>query len=169
MRLNILPIRELSGAEIPFEYDLELSDLELFGEHPIPGGVQVSGFAEHRADLLLLHMQLVYTVETACARCLKPLSLTQELMFDRVLVDHVENEEELDEEDILLLDHDTVDLDEVVREAVIFNAQMSYLCEEDCLGLCPQCGHNLNEGPCACKPEIDERLAALADLLKDKD
>lgn len=169
MKLNILPIRELSGTQIPFEYSLDLSDLSLFGECPIPDGVLVSGFAEHRADLFLLHMRLCYTVHTACARCLKPLALEQELEFTRVLADHVENEEELDEQTLVLTQPDTVDLDEVAREAVIFNAQMSYLCSPDCLGLCPRCGHDLNEGPCGCEPEPDERFAALADLLKDKD
>ena len=40
-----------------------------------------------------------------------------------------------------------------------------HVCSEDCKGLCATCGADLNEGPCGCKPEIDPRFAALAQLL----
>ena len=169
MKLSILPIRSLSGAKIPFAYSLDLSDLALFGERPIPDGVEVSGFVEHRADLFALHMRLHYTVHTVCARFLKPLALAQQLEFTRILVDQAENEEELDEQTLVLPQPDTVDLDEVAREAIIFNTQMRYVCSPDCKGLCPRCGQDLNEGPCNCGPEPDERFAALADLLKEQD
>ena len=43
-----------------------------------------------------------------------------------------------------------------------------HLCSEDCKGLCPTCGKDLNEGPCGCGKEVDPRLAVLAKLL-DKD
>ena len=41
------------------------------------------------------------------------------------------------------------------------------LCREDCKGLCPRCGKNLNEGPCGCSAPGDPRLAVLAQLLED--
>ena len=168
MKLNILPIRELPGAALPFDYSLDLSDLELYGERPVQSAL-VSGQVVHRADMFELEMHMSYTSDTFCARCLKPLHIDEQLDISRVLVDEAENEDELDEEDILLLDDGCVDLDEVAREAVIFNAEISYLCSPDCLGLCPVCGHDLNLGPCSCKPEPDERLAALAALLDKKD
>ena len=167
MILNILPLRQLSGTTVPFDYEADLSDLELYGEYPIPAPMHVTGTAENRADLFLLHLHADYTVHTACARCLKPLRLAQQLDVERVLVDSVEDEEKLGEEEIVLIENDAVDLDAVVREAVIWSAQMSYLCKADCLGLCPRCGKDLNEGPCGCKPEPDERFAALADLKFD--
>lgn len=168
MKLNILPIREIPGASIPIDYMLNLSDLELYGEYPVKT-IEVSGEVVHRADMFELSLTLYYTVSTVCARCLKPLKFDEELTITRVLVDKVENEEEIDEEEILLLTEDCIELDDVVREAVIFNAEISYLCSEDCLGLCPRCGHDLNEGPCGCTPEVDERLASLAELFEKHD
>ncbi|MBQ3880663.1 MAG: DUF177 domain-containing protein [Oscillospiraceae bacterium] len=164
MKLSILPLRQASGTSIPVSYAQDLSDLELFGEYPIPEKVAVEGLAENRAEMLLLHLTVRFTVKTRCARCLKPLSIDRELKVERVLVDSVEDEETLGDEEIVLIEDDAVDLSEIVREAVIFGAEMNYLCKEDCLGLCPRCGKDLNEGPCGCKPEIDERFAALADL-----
>lgn len=167
MRLDILPIRAVSGEVVPFDYMLDLAELELYGEQPIPEPVRVSGYAEHRADLFLLHMDVAFDVVTRCARCLKPLRIPTVLHVERPLADSVENEEDSDE--IILLENSTVDLDEVAQETIVLEAQMSYLCREDCAGLCAVCGADLNEGPCGCPPEVDERFAALADLIqKDK-
>lgn len=164
MRLDILPIRAVAGEVLPFDYTMDLSALDLYGECPIPQPVRVQGYAEHRADMLLLHMDIDFTVVTRCARCLKPLEIPIHYEIDRPMVDHVENEEDSDE--ILILDQGVIDLDEVVTETIVLEADMSYLCDEDCAGLCHTCGADLNEGPCKCPKEVDDRLAALADLLK---
>ena len=82
-----------------------------------------------------------------------------------------EAEEMLEDEendDILLLDGTELDLDEVVTEAFVLAMDTKNLCSDDCKGLCAGCGVNLNEEPCRCRPEVDPRLAALAQLL-DKD
>lgn len=66
----------------------------------------------------------------------------------------VEPVEETEEEDELYLyQGDHLDLASMLREQVILAAPMQPLCREDCLGLCPQCGQNLNERRCACPPE----------------
>ncbi len=65
----------------------------------------------------------------------------------------VEPVEELEEEDELYLyQGDHLDLVPMIREQVILAAPMQPLCREDCPGLCPQCGQNLNERRCACPP-----------------
>ncbi len=66
----------------------------------------------------------------------------------------VEPVEEADEEDeVYWYQGDHLDLVPMVREQVILAAPMQPLCREDCLGLCPQCGQNLNERRCGCPPE----------------
>ncbi|MEW6210600.1 MAG: DUF177 domain-containing protein, partial [Acidobacteriota bacterium] len=61
-----------------------------------------------------------------------------------------------------------IDLDDVVREQVELALPMSRLCKEDCLGLCQQCGADLNEGPCQCDAEeSDPRWATLKELKFD--
>ena len=59
-----------------------------------------------------------------------------------------------------------LDLTEVVRQNLLLSLPMSALCRTDCRGLCPDCGANLNEGPCGCQhEEVDPRLAVLQGLL----
>ena len=49
-----------------------------------------------------------------------------------------------------------IDLTEDVREDILLSFPQSFRCREDCKGLCPICGRNLNEGPCDCKPQEDD-------------
>ncbi len=70
------------------------------------------------------------------------------------------------EMDILPHDGVVLDLAGVVREQLILAIPMRPLCREDCKGLCDQCGHDLNQGPCAhqAEPKPDPRLAKLVSL-----
>ena len=80
-----------------------------------------------------------------------------------MLAEELEGEEN---DEILLLDNDTVDLSELAREAFILNMPTKTLCREDCKGLCSGCGANLNVEKCRCRKEVDPRLASLAKLLE---
>jgi uncharacterized protein len=69
-----------------------------------------------------------------------------------------------------LITMDTIDLGPVVHEAVVLAEPMRVLCAPDCRGLCPQCGKDLNEGPCGCTDDDqDPRLAPLAKLLHPRE
>lgn len=73
---------------------------------------------------------------------------------------------ELDEVDAEPFDGKTIDLDPIVREQVLLALPVTVLCREDCKGLCPSCGQDLNEKDCghSAKKEIDVRLAKLKDI-----
>ena len=58
-----------------------------------------------------------------------------------------------------------LDLAQLTWEDLLLFLPSKLLCRDDCKGICPQCGKNLNEGTCECKKEIDPRFAALLDLL----
>lgn len=77
----------------------------------------------------------------------------------------MQNEED---DEILLLEDGKVDAGELAREAFILDMDTKTLCSEDCKGLCPRCGADLNLGPCSCKKDVDPRLAVLAKLLENK-
>ena len=69
-----------------------------------------------------------------------------------------------------LLDKDgELDLDGLMTEVFLLEMDTKNLCSEDCRGLCPGCGVDLNHEPCRCKKEIDPRLAKLAQLLEKQE
>jgi uncharacterized protein len=58
--------------------------------------------------------------------------------------------------------HHIIDMTEAVRQYILLTTPMKPLCREDCAGLCPVCGHNLNQGPCSCPPQgVDPHWAKL--------
>ena len=69
------------------------------------------------------------------------------------------------DEEIYPIDDDVIDLAPLVRDSVVLELPGAPLCREDCAGLCPQCGANLNEGPCGCVAPRDPRWANL-DVLR---
>ena len=81
--------------------------------------------------------------------------------LDTVLVTEHQDEED---PDVFLVQDDCVDLDEIVTTAFVLGLDSKTLCRPDCKGVCPRCGHNLNDGPCACRPEADSPFAVLGQL-----
>ena len=164
MRLNLKDIIPVPGASLPFDTTLDLSDLEFGGECPVSRPVVVRGAVKNRAGALTLEGTASSLLDLHCDRCGKPFSREQTVPLDTLLATELESEESEDE--IFLLDGETLDLDEVARTAFILGMDIQHICSEDCKGLCARCGANLNEGPCLCKPEVDPRLAGLAKLLE---
>ena len=70
----------------------------------------------------------------------------------------------------LVPDATEIDLRPAVREELLLAVPRWVVCRDDCRGLCPRCGKDLNAGPCGCPPAVDQRwkgLAALKDKLRD--
>ena len=165
MRLNLRPILHVPGASLPFDFSLDLSELDFYGERPFAHPVRVSGSVRNMADALLLEGAAETVLELVCDRCLKPFRQEMRLPVSTLLAETMEDEEN---DEIILLDNGEVDLDEVFTTAAVLAMDVKHVCSEDCKGLCPTCGADLNQGPCGCRPEPDPRFAALAQLL-DKD
>jgi uncharacterized protein len=69
-----------------------------------------------------------------------------------------------DDDEAYPLVDDVIDLEPLVRDAVLLELPLAPLCAEACLGLCPQCGTNWNESPCDCRPAADPRWSVLDEL-----
>ncbi len=113
--------------------------------------------------------QLEAEATVECARCLEP--FRQKLVNDTdfIATSYKQDGEIADDEDRVYYDADLrADLWEIVRQTVILALSMKPLCREDCRGLCPQCGTNLNKKKCKCTvKEIDPRLEPLKKLLSE--
>lgn len=148
---------------IPIDCALDFSELELYGTRPLREPVRVTGQVENRAGIVRLTAEVAYVLDTACDRCMTPLHRESRLPVEHILVASLNRE---DAEDLILVENDQLDLDELVEADLILSLPMKTLCREDCRGLCPMCGKNLNEGLCGCRTEtVDPRLAVLKELL----
>lgn len=165
MRLDLRQVIHVPDATRPFHFQLDLSELESYGARPVPRPVLAEGAVTNHAGALVLEGVATSLLELRCDRCGRAFSRDQTVPFEFLLAQTLENPEEQD--DILLLDGNELDLDEVVSTTFILALDTKNLCSDDCKGLCTSCGADLNRGPCGCRPEVDPRLAALAQLLDD--
>ena len=165
MRLDVKPILRNPEKRIPFQFEMDLSDIDFSGRCPICRPVLVEGEVYSSADVLHLTLTADTVLDAMCDRCGKEFTQEKKVTYDCVLSDELQDESNVD---IVPLDNDTVDADELARTAFILEMDTKTLCSEDCKGLCPRCGADLNLGPCSCKKEVDPRLAALAKLLENK-
>ena len=116
-----------------------------------------------RTDRSILAKGTLYTkAEVTCSRCLSlfsyPLTLNIEEEYFPI-TDLVSGASlPLPEEPgySTINEHHIIDLTEAIRQYALLAIPMKPLCREDCAGLCPNCGYNLNQGPCDCLPQEAE-------------
>lgn len=127
VEISGIPFEEEYNAEYTFAGPVELKARGMY----ISGGVEMEG-------------TVTGVINVQCARCLKefgyPVSVDFREFFggdDRL-------------ESYPIDEGDNIPLDRMILEAISLSLPNRFLCREDCKGLCPVCGHDLNEGDCGC-------------------
>lgn len=162
MILDLEPIFNNEGMVKEFSYELDLSEQELSGFKPFSTPVRVSGSVGNHTGVVELSAKAEFVLDMDCDRCAKPIKLALTADVFHTLVTSL-NDEANDE--LLLINEFRFDLDPLVTEDIFLELPSKFLCSEDCKGVCPKCGKDLNTGSCSCEKEIDPRLAALKQLL----
>lgn len=135
------------------------------------GGVTWQGRITFVVSGFHLKASVEYEQTVECMRCLQP--LVQAIESEVELMIYVERAEaspgeyELAASDlgVLYLDSDFLDTEPILMEQLHLNVPMGAVCSEDCKGLCPRCGTNLNKIPCDCDTApTDLRWAGLSEL-----
>ncbi len=154
--------------EIPLDTTVSGDPAGLIDGVGFPSPMKVTGDITNTAGYMRMRLSLSAEYETACARCLKPVRGEFKLDLEKTVAPKSELGD-LDEyrlDDYAIVEDGFIDLDENLREQLAAEFPMRVLCSEDCKGLCPKCGKNLNDGPCGCpEKERDPRLAPLEKLL----
>lgn len=165
---------EKATAE-PLSFDFELRfPLEELDREPLVEITPVR-FAGQVAPIeagFSLVGDLAWGGKLECSRCLVPYDFRSDEGFSLVLYRHqpgTPEEQELgrDELDVYFYEEPEVPVAPIVEERIQMAVPMKPLCREDCRGLCPHCGADLNQGNCGCRAEtLDPRWEALQKLKK---
>lgn len=165
----------LSGEtdNIKINRSFALPEDMLPGDAVMSKPVTASGSIVNLSGYMKLALRAEVNYRTECSRCLRPLDETLNMVFDKTVAvaGSLENEES-DEvvEDYILIKDNRLDLAQITGEQLLLDFPLRHLCSEACRGLCPKCGHDLNEGDCGCsKTETDPRLSVLRTLLDKQD
>jgi uncharacterized protein len=109
---------------------------------------------------VLARGQFSTKLEVECVRCLESFRLALIVPMEEMFAFSAASDP------TYLIDEGWLDLRQPLREQIMLALPMHSVCRPDCRGLCPNCGQNLNDGPCTCSTEdIDPRLADLRKLL----
>ena len=165
MLLGLSKIIDSPGASVPFSTSVDLSDLRYGISRPVTEAVVARGTVRNTAGVLLMTGNVTTTIHGICDRCAAEFSREIDFPIDVVLVTELASEENEDEW-VFPLVGDSADLDDIVRTVFVLNLDSKLLCKEDCKGLCPRCGKNLNTDVCTCEKELDPRLAAFRQFLR---
>lgn len=164
-------LKESIGASRKHLIDGDLYELDENNPGPIEVHGSVSFTRIQRGILAQGHAET--QVKAMCRRCLEIAKVDVSFDFEEEYIPSVDVETGAplpitseDEPELIINERHILDLTEVIRQYVVMEGLTLALCDRDCKGLCPQCGHNLNEGPCQCTDErIDSRLEVLRELL----
>lgn len=104
------------------------------------------------------------TFKTCCDRCLTEVPMVLELDFERYVVSPEAGDDE-DADDLSFMDGYQLNVETFVYNEVLGNWPAKILCNDDCKGICPVCGQNLNMGDCGCDTFVpDPRMAVIQDI-----
>lgn len=163
MTLDLRALFSGKEKELPFGFELDLSDITFSGVTPFKLPVKVTGKVESTADTLQLTAKCKAVYRAGCDRCGEECEREYSVEVGRVLVTELAGEEQ---DHILVVPDMEIDLEAFLAEEVILSAPTKHLCKDSCKGLCSKCGKNLNEGDCTCeKGYVDARLEILKNLL----
>lgn len=165
MLLDLKPLFLGEEDTIPIDCSFDFSDAVFSGEKPFKKPAAVRGKVFSRAEVVTVSLSVMAEYDGRCDRCGRDMQTSCPVQIERVAVTATYTEED---DDLILLPDMQLDLKELVFSELVLSLPMKHLCREDCLGICPTCGANLNDGDCGCKrDQVDPRLAALQELLNE--
>lgn len=167
MVINLKGLLNGDDKVVSVDTFLDFTSEEYAGEKLFSKPTAVTGKIFNKAGVTELSLTCSVTVEKPCDRCGKTVVKELQITINRVLVTETQDEENVD---LLVVEGYQLDLYEVCFSEILLALPMKHLCSEDCKGICPTCGKNLNDGDCGCVTKsVDPRLEVLLELLKDED
>ena len=159
--LDLRDVISVPGAKLPFECVLDGERLAAPYVIGFDAPVSARGEVANTAGALWVRAGIDAAMECRCDAV--PGATTGQSTW--TCPSRLVQAEDTDEAEAFCLEGETLDIADLLETVFILNMDTKSLCRDDCKGLCPRCGKDLNEGPCQCRSEIDPRLAVLEQLL----
>lgn len=161
----MLDLKKLLDGTVPsVDFSLSNAECDLI-EDAIGCSFVANGTVTNHSGVIILEGVINPELKVVCARCGKEFIYSEPIKLQAKITDKLANE---DDEEFVLLQDFSLDVDELVRSALILEMPSRFLCVEDCKGLCPKCGCDLNEGSCNCDlKDRDPRWDVLKDYFSD--
>lgn len=145
MKIDIQDIFYSTGSLKSFETTVDLSGEEYSDYQEFESPVSVKGTFRNRSGVVTLDIHLSAALCCVCDRCLQSFIWTVSKNFHHVVTSQQEDS------DIIIDKNGMVDISMLIWEDILLEMPSKMLCTENCVGICPVCGKNLNDGLCPCE------------------
>ena len=167
-----IELENLEGSKGDFAHVYQPEELNPVDERvSLIAPAAVNGKVRLSSNQVFVNGHIETRAQVECDRCLKPVDLPVNADFTLEYISGSDYESrqvaELGEDDlsVSVFDGEAIDVDEIVKEQILLAVPTRMLCRENCKGICPECGTDLNLGECNCvTSDIDPRWAALKKL-----
>ena len=150
MILQLREIFQIEGMHLPVDYTISLEELSEVRGYTFAAPVSVQGEFSNRAGIVTLKYTVSCTLDAVCDRCLAELRRDYSYDFSHTVVPSLQSEGDI-YDTYLVAQHDSIDMNQTAISDLLLMLPTKMLCREDCKGLCPVCGCNLNREQCGCQ------------------
>lgn len=163
--LRVIDALKNPGQEYAFTADAVLEEMDVMGDPVRFSDIAVKGTYVGTTESISIEATVTATVVSRCARCLSEVTLPITAEMHAVFA----QEPDPEDPDQYCFEAPTLELTDAIRDAVVLELPLRFLCSEDCKGLCSKCGTNLNTGTCTCQKGDDDLnpFAALRSMIVD--
>lgn len=152
------------GQVFPLDETVEIEPMEVLSDPVHFVDVRAEGEYLCTGDnRISIKAEISARADTRCSRCLEPVRVPVNAAVDAIF----DRQPDPEDPDLYSFEASTVELTDAVRDALLLELPMRILCGEDCRGLCPVCGINLNKGTCTCQEgaEVINPFSALKNIV----
>lgn len=161
-----IKVSNLSNGWYDYDFEGKASDLGIF--EPYVGNFKTNVALSKFDSQIILDSETGITANLLCDRCAKEFQSVIKSNYRMVYLFRVNYDDEESEKEEVVFIHpetDKIELDKDIRDYAVLAVPMKNLCSDDCKGLCPKCGKNLNDDHCSCTEEnIDPRWEPIQKL-----
>lgn len=165
MLINLSDVLSSEGMKLEKKVVPEMTGFEKGREHYriLSGSPVTFTFSNVEKGRVLVSGKAELTFQAYCDRCLAEVPVVLNLDFERLVMSSGEENEEAD--DLGFMEGAQLNTEAFLHNEILVNWPAKILCRDDCRGLCPKCGQNLNMGDCGCDTFVpDPRMAVIQDI-----
>jgi len=162
--LDVSKALKYPGQIYPFRAEPEIEEMEVLNDPVVFTEVAASGEYFGAGERVSIQGEVTATVTSRCAKCLETVSFPLKAELDAQFARQLDPEDP----DLYSFEGSKADLTDAVRDTLLLELPYRILCSEDCQGLCPHCGVNLNLGTCTCQEgtEVTNPFSALKAIVQ---
>ncbi|MDE6764515.1 MAG: DUF177 domain-containing protein [Oscillospiraceae bacterium] len=149
MIIDLKQLYNVVGERLSIDYTIDKEKLDSVKGYSFFDPITIKGAVINRAGIVMLDFKADFVLHGCCDRCLIEFERSFSFEFSHILVRSLNSSGD-EYDDYIVTESDKLDMDELALTDCLLQLPSKMLCKEDCKGLCPVCGTDLNENKCDC-------------------